>query len=564
MRSGRRAKRQLSLFPDARLATGRISGNGLDKRTEAEQREEARPGKGESQASADTTAITQITTKKLWLCLYFPSLALVALTPESGFPQLAQPAVVIETQGSQSVVIAATPAALAAGIFIGMALNAALALCPGLKVGERNRVAEQQSLNRLAQWALSFTPVVSCIDQGLLLEVRGSLRLFGGLSALLRNIRDDLSASGCEAYIAYAPMPRAALWLARDLQSPGSVPGCATLTHLRSVLAPLPLTCLGWPEKVQQKLLRMGLRNLGDCLRLSRDGFARRIGHSYLAQLDQATGRAPDLPVAYQPPVRFRARLDLSLETIETGPILQLCQALLAQLGAFMRQRQQGVGMLRFDLLHYQRAATPVVIAARDLQQQADYFFELLCLRLEHLVLESPVTAVRLCASLQEWQGPEDGVLTLFAAPNLNDLEFDYLLEKLRARLGRAQVVFVYSVADHRPEHAWGMAPDPAADRSAETVPGELLSRPRPLWLLEEPRRLGQSQGLPQWYGPVSFVSGAERIEAGWWDGADIQRDYYIVVRRNGARGWVYRDCRHAHNSHKNRESAWFLHGVFA
>ena len=32
---------------------------------------------------------------------------------------------------------------------------------------------------------------------------------------------------------------------------------------------------------------------------------------------------------------------------------------------------------------------------------------------------------------------------------------------------------------------------------------------------------------------------GPERIESGWWDGADVRRDYYLI--RAGQQGWAYR-----------------------
>jgi protein ImuB len=34
---------------------------------------------------------------------------------------------------------------------------------------------------------------------------------------------------------------------------------------------------------------------------------------------------------------------------------------------------------------------------------------------------------------------------------------------------------------------------------------------------------------------------GPERIESGWWDGADVRRDYYLVETRSGQQGWAYR-----------------------
>ncbi len=37
------------------------------------------------------------------------------------------------------------------------------------------------------------------------------------------------------------------------------------------------------------------------------------------------------------------------------------------------------------------------------------------------------------------------------------------------------------------------------------------------------------------------IVAGPERIEGGWWDTGDVQRDYYVVHLSNGASLWVYR-----------------------
>lgn len=47
----------------------------------------------------------------------------------------------------------------------------------------------------------------------------------------------------------------------------------------------------------------------------------------------------------------------------------------------------------------------------------------------------------------------------------------------------------------------------------------------------------------------------AERIETGWWDGAEVARDYYTAADNRGARLWVFREREAPHR--------WFLHGVF-
>src|SRR3989442_12254369 len=72
------------------------------------------------------------------------------------------------------------------------------------------------TLEHVAAWACQFTPRVSLEPpHGLLLEVEGSLRLFGGLEHLLERLREGLDAMELTAQLAVAPAARAALWRAR-------------------------------------------------------------------------------------------------------------------------------------------------------------------------------------------------------------------------------------------------------------------------------------------------------------------------------------------------------------
>src|SRR4029450_12411842 len=71
----------------------------------------------------------------------------------------------------------------------------------------------------------------------------------------------------------------------------------------------------------------------------------------------------------------------------------------------------------------------------------------------------------------------------------------------------------------------------------------------RPLWLLPRPKPL-QLSVMPQ------IVAGPERIEGGWWDTGDVQRDYYIVHLSTGADLWVYRDL--------GESGGWYLHGFWS
>jgi protein ImuB len=60
----------------------------------------------------------------------------------------------------------------------------------------------------------------------------------------------------------------------------------------------------------------------------------------------------------------------------------------------------------------------------------------------------------------------------------------------------------------------------------------------------------------PSLQGPLALRSGPERIEAGWWDGAPVSRDYFVAANPAGETLWIYRERRDP--------GAWYLHGLFA
>jgi protein ImuB len=72
--------------------------------------------------------------------------------------------------------------------------------------------------------------------------------------------------------------------------------------------------------------------------------------------------------------------------------------------------------------------------------------------------------------------------------------------------------------------------------------------------LLAEPQRLAGRE-RPRYEGALELEEGPERIESGWWDGRDVQRDYYVARTQAGTRLWVFRE--------RAAEGRWFLHGVF-
>lgn len=478
----------------------------------------------------------------LWLCLGLPRLPLEVRSGGCGDESAR---IIVDHAGR---VVQASVPAMENGVAPGLPLNAALALCPGLLVLERDEAAERAALARLAAWAGAFTPVVSLVPPAaLLLEVRGSLRLFGGLEALRRRIRDALHPTGHACREAVAPTPLAALWLARA----GDAEAVTDVATLAGRIGRLRPAVTGWPETTLATLRGLGIELLADCLRLPRDGFARRLGRAPLADLDRALGRMPDPRAAFRAPQRYHGELELAAESADTARLARALRGLFAELEGFLRARQRAVNRLTIRLSHLRHPATELVLGLVTPGLEAAHFDALFAERLERLALPAPVISVVLEAVPGEPFDP--AVVGLFGDEPGARSGFR-LVERLRARLGREAVHGLCLLDEHRPEQAWRVA-EPGAGAYAESS----MSETRPSWLLESPQPLRSRRGCPWLDGPLRIESGPERLETGWWDGREIAREYWVARTPAGARLWVFRDLPSAGTD----EGRWHLHGIF-
>lgn len=440
-----------------------------------------------------------------------------------------------------ATVLLAAAAARRSGVSRGMPVAAARALVPGLVVCPRDETAERVALSGIADWAWQFSSRLALHPpQALLLETGASLTLFGGFDALLERLRSGLRALGYHAVLASAPTPAGALSLARC----GRDGHAGDIDALRRALAPLPLSVLDWEAAVLARLHAMGVRCVADVLRLPRDGLGRRFGARSVRCLDRLFGRLPDPQPLYTPPERFERRLSLPAEVEDAHALLFALQRLIRELCGWLQGRGAGVQRLDIDLLQRGGRRTCLRIGAYRESRDADQWVALLAERLERLILDEPVIEVALRTGTPS--PLEARSLDLFAE-RASRTPVD-LLDRLRARLGDAAVRGLSAVAEHRPEYAWRYSQPGQCEQVCH-------ERRRPLWLLPVARQLPTRDGRPCLQGRLRLQPDRERIEAGWWDGQDIARDYFIAVNPSGSRYWVYREL--------TGERRWFLQGVF-
>ena len=375
------------------------------------------------------------------------------------------------------------------------------------------------TLATIAAWACQFTPKVSLEPpQALLAEMQGSLRWLGGLEGFLARLRAGLAELGCEASIAVAATPRAALWLAK---------GRGRSLH------ELPLGI----ASADPLLKDFGLRTIGELLELPRDGLAQRCGQALLDDIDRALGVLPEPRQFFMPPPSFAATLELPGAVDHAEGVLFAARRLLVQLAGLLTARQAGVRRIALRLLHHKKQTEieiPFASPTRDVQR----FTRLLQEKLSTISLRQPVEAIRLEAA--EFEPLHERTRGLFGDPQADDEDWAQLLERLQGRLGVGGIHGLATQPDHRPEFAWRRVEPGEWDPREFTPPG-----PRPLWLLEPPRRLARME--------LELLAGPERIECGWWDGDEAKRDYFVARADEGSLLWIYRES-----------DGWFMHGLFA
>ncbi len=484
----------------------------------------------------------------LWLALHFPLLILEAL------PLRQSPSAVT----ARGRILVADPEASAAGVLPGQKLSTALGLSPGLRVCERDPARETRALADLACWAGRFTPTLSLAPPaGLLLEIGGCRRLFGGVEAIVDAVLAGCRAQGWSANWAVAPTPLGARWLARA----GAAHTCETLAALRPALAALPCAVPDWPADAVARLESFGLRYLGELMAQPAAGLRRRIGNGPVDDLLRAHGDCPDPQRAFIFPERFAAALELPSRVEFAEGLAFAAQRLFAALAGWLQVRQGLLRACSLHLTHDDGSSSTLALRFGEPCADENRFLRLLREHLGRLQLAAPVEALRLEAD------------EVIARPGTSAGLFEQAtsgegaaacIERLRARLGDDAVRSLVLHADHRPECATRAGNTLGIFSqnfrlTVEAAPSATTKVPRPLWLLPAPKPLTERPDGPHWRGPLQLLTRAERLESGWWDSGepaatgDQRRDYFIARNSEGQWAWIFRDAQ-----------GWYVHGLFA
>lgn len=496
-----------------------------------------------------------------------------SLPNATGRPENAALLLVSTGKGGQSVSCHCERAE-AAGVRVGMSLAHARSLLHKDEIWVQGFAPDEdaEALHRLARWALRFSPIVAPeYPDGLLLDIAGCQRLFGGEGRLVEKVAGSLEGLGFPARLAIAPTFGCAWAVARYGKNRTAIISDGAV---QKSLAPLPVAALRIGPAMEAALVEVAIVRIGQLFDISRDELAVRFGIELLRRLDQAAGDTVETisPVQHSIPLEVChtfdgpvSRLDAIQATVE-----QLLSALVVEL----EKQNTGLYFLRIAFRRVDMTPAHVSLALAHPSRSRNHLWSLIHPKLERMhwgygveriVLRAVQTGRVRHKQMALWSGE-------LSSERLDEpTALGELLDRMMNRLGRNSVTTIEPIETYIPEQAfvtraflktshYGVCGANGVGKE-RVFPG---NRPSRLFDTPEPARVMAlvPDGPPVWLrrrgieSAIVTSNGPERIALPWWtEDRKTVRDYYAVQDEHGQWLWIFRDC------HSGR---WFVQGEWA
>jgi len=447
----------------------------------------------------------------------------------------------------------------------------ARAMYPALDVVEEDPAADRRLLEAIADWCDRYTPMVALDGKdGLFLDITGCAHLFGGESALLRDVLSRLFHMGLDVRGAISSSPGLSWAVSRFGQG-----GVVEDEETERMLMPLSVAALRLEGQTVDALKKLGLKYVGDVMHAPRAPLTRRFGPTLLLRLDQALGREEE-PISPRRPVASLSSERRLVEPIGTEEqILAVTNQIAVSLKPSLEAR--GAGGRVFELVLFRvdgrvfRISVGTSRPIREPKLVAGLFSERLQVIYDDIDAGYGFEILRLNVLRHD---PFNDAQDDFEGDRQGEISLSSFVDRVAARLGADCLQSFQLRESHVPERAVITVPAmeslPARGKAGQGLP---LREERPLRLFATPEPVEVAfaevpDGAPQAFRwrrmqhQVARSEGPERIAMEWWiDGDDVQaRDYFRIEDEVGHRFWIYRRGLYG----EEPAPRWFMHGVFA
>lgn len=522
-------------------------------------------------------------------CVDFPDLPgelLLARVPSwAGLP-----AAVVARDKPQAEILWVSPEARRAGVRPGMRYAQGLSLVADLRAAVVSPTEIQAEVVELVRLLHGFSPYVevSSEEHGVFwLDASGLSSLFPSLWDWAKALWGAMVGRGRRATVVVGFRRFAVYAVARAREG---IHLLATPEEEEAALHRVELARLRLDPDLYDILARLGLRTLGDFLRLPAQGVSRRLGEAAHRLHALASGSIHDPFVPTRPKETVACLIQIEEPEGDSVRLLFLVRRHLHRLLWQLSQRAEALRELEIRFLMDSQGSPGKWVRSHDeeagpgppqegeggpqggglprrtgvwrtdrIRPAAPTLDERLIMELVRLRLEAvPVPAPASEMGLTAFGAPADKrQLQIFLDTPRRDLAAaDRALARLRAELGDEAVVRARLTEGHLPEARFSWEPlehlkgpnprpntRPVLVRRLYTPAIPLGTRPRHEpdgWIVRDLR-----------CGPVVRMWGPYTVSGGWWR-TEVHRSYYFLETLRGDILWVYYD---------GPRRRWFLHG---
>lgn len=476
--------------------------------------------------------------------------------PDGGAPALPVLVVADAEGGSPGRVLAASPAARAAGVAPPCSLPRARAACPEARVRLLSLAAEGAARQALLDAALSCSPRaalapraagVFAAEGAVFADARGVGALFRSEAGFATALAARAASLGLPGAVCVASSRTAALLAARALSRASHAANDETAVRVippgeeAAFLAPLPLDLLDPDDCLAQQLTRLGVRTVRDLLRLPPRSAAQRLGPEGMRLLRRARGEEVEPPLRAPAARHLREAADLEAPAEHLEPLRFVLHALIARLCERLSLRGLACGALDLELGLEGSGCDVRRVAPSAPTVDVRVLGRIVGLALEERPPRAPVLAA--CVST-DGRRPRRDQLDLFRPAGPDPTALDRTLAELEARCGAGRVGAPAVPDDHRPD-AFALRPfrpRPWQPGSGTQDAPETRWAPLAVRALRPPvaARVRVRRGRPVWIesavarGAVVEAAGPWRTTGGWWREDRYALDHYDVQMGDG------------------------------
>jgi nucleotidyltransferase/DNA polymerase involved in DNA repair len=355
------------------------------------------------------------------------------------------------------------------GITAGMRLFEAQALCADLVLRESDQDLYKSAQRKLISTLIACSPKVTAQEVGdFLLDASGLLHI-GGENTFCHNVLKTCSKNGfIDAYLGVADSAFAAMVAAQLKERRFYI---VSKNNDAQFLAPLSIKYLCLPHDIEDTLLNLGIKSMGQLVKLPEEEISKRFGQAGKLAHEWARGydiRQPYLP---EPETIFECSVDMGGAVSSLPESMFAFKSMLDRLTLELKQSGLWAEELVLSLYNEDDNFDERILKLIRPSHQAKFLLEVVKLSLEANPLAREFTRAKLCVSRFS---PEVYKQKRILDPNV------LRADDIAPELGRMQCAprgqqqdFTLKALDPTMHHDNNIAPEPGHTWRAPTIEQE-------------------------------------------------------------------------------------------